>query len=42
MRNLLSGLRDDGMVSGGPSAFGKKERQRFANQLDRLLANVPR
>ena len=40
-RNLLAGLRDDGMISGGPAGFGLKERQAFANQLDRLLAQRP-
>ena len=38
MRDLLSGLRDDGVITGGPASFGTKQRQAFANQLDRLLA----
>lgn len=37
MRDLLSGLRDNGMITGGPSVFSKKDRQAFANQLDRFL-----
>lgn len=40
VRNLLDELRDSGAVSGGPSAFGRGERQAFANQLDRLLARA--
>jgi hypothetical protein len=38
MRNLMDELRSGGMVTGGPSAIGKRDRQAFANQLDRLLA----
>lgn len=38
MRNLMDELRSTGEVTGGPPALGKKERQAFANQLDRLLA----
>jgi uncharacterized protein len=37
LRNLLSGLRDEGLVTGGPPAFGKKDAQAFANQLDAFL-----
>jgi len=37
MRDLLGELRDNGMITGGPSAFGKKDRQAFANQLDSFL-----
>jgi uncharacterized protein YaiI (UPF0178 family) len=37
LRDLLSGLRDEGMMTGGPSAFGKKDCQAFADQLDRFL-----
>ena len=37
MRDLLSGLRDNGMITGGPAVFSKKDRQVFANQLDRFL-----
>lgn len=38
MRNLMDELRTTGEISGGPAAFGKMDRQNFANQLDRLLA----
>jgi len=37
-RNLMSELRDGGMISGGPAGLGQAERQAFANQLDRWLA----
>jgi hypothetical protein len=38
MRDLLDGLRTDGMVSGGPPTFNQKDVQKFANALDRWLA----
>jgi uncharacterized protein YaiI (UPF0178 family) len=31
-------LRGGGLVTGGPAAYGKSDRQAFANQLDRILA----
>jgi uncharacterized protein YaiI (UPF0178 family) len=37
VRDLLSELRDGGMLTGGPPAFGKKDCQAFADQLDRFL-----
>lgn len=37
MRDLMTGLRDGGMVTGGPSAFGKKECQAFVNRLNSFL-----
>ncbi len=37
VRNLMSELRDLGENIGGPSAFNQKDRQEFANQLDRFL-----
>lgn len=42
MRNLMEELRSTGEVTGGPPTLGKKERQAFANQLDRLLARRKR
>jgi uncharacterized protein YaiI (UPF0178 family) len=42
MRNLMDQLRSDGMQTGGPPAFGPRDRQAFANQLDRLLARFQR
>lgn len=38
MRNLMDELRSTGVATGGPAVLGKRERQAFANQLDRLLA----
>ncbi len=37
MRDLLSELRDGGMMTGGPSLFSKKDCQAFVNQLDSFL-----
>jgi len=37
MRDLLYELRDGGMMTGGPAAFGKKDCQAFINQLDSFL-----
>ncbi|MGF1612480.1 MAG: YaiI/YqxD family protein [Gammaproteobacteria bacterium] len=38
MRNLSEELRAIGKVTTGPSALSKRDRQAFANHLDRLLA----
>ena len=40
MRNLLDELRADGQVTGGPANFNAKDRQEFANQLDRWLTKA--
>lgn len=37
-RNMLDQLRGGGHIGGGPTNFGPKDRQAFANQLDRWLA----
>jgi len=37
MRDYMDELRQTGVQSGGQAAFGHKDRQAFANQLDRLL-----
>ena len=39
MRNFMDTLRSSGVETGGPPAFSQADRQAFANQLDRLLAN---
>jgi uncharacterized protein len=39
-RNLLDGLRGEGLITGGPANFGARERQAFANQLDRWLTKA--
>ncbi|HAY83085.1 MAG TPA: YaiI/YqxD family protein [Planctomycetaceae bacterium] len=36
-RDLLDQLRTDGQILGGPAEFQQKDRQAFANQLDRWL-----
>jgi len=38
MRDFMDVMRGSGMVSGGPPPLGSKERQAFANALDRFLA----
>ncbi|MCX5871212.1 MAG: YaiI/YqxD family protein [Deltaproteobacteria bacterium] len=37
-RNFMTELRDSGINTGGPAQLTQKNRQSFANQLDRLLA----
>jgi uncharacterized protein YaiI (UPF0178 family) len=37
MRNVIDQLRGGGQIGGGPANFGPKDRQAFANQLDRWL-----
>ncbi len=37
VRDFMDELRGAGVVTGGPSEFGKGERQAFANALDRIL-----
>ncbi|WP_339734267.1 YaiI/YqxD family protein [uncultured Gimesia sp.] len=36
-RDLMDDLRGEGMITGGPANFNAKDRQAFANQLDRWL-----
>ncbi len=38
MRNFMDELRGSGVETGGPSGFSQKERYKFANELDRLIA----
>jgi len=38
LRNFMADLRSSGVETGGPSSFTQSDRQAFANQLDRLLA----
>jgi uncharacterized protein YaiI (UPF0178 family) len=37
IRNFMHQLREDGVKTGGPAAFGQKSRQRFADTFDREL-----
>jgi uncharacterized protein YaiI (UPF0178 family) len=41
LRDWMDELRATGEVTGGPSALTKRNRQAFANQLDKLLAQTP-
>ena len=40
IRDFLDSLRGAGVQTGGPPAYDQRDRQAFANQLDRLLASV--
>ncbi|MCP4193517.1 MAG: YaiI/YqxD family protein [Planctomycetaceae bacterium] len=42
VRNMLDDLRADGQVTSGPSNFNSKDKQAFANQLDRWLTRGTR
>jgi hypothetical protein len=37
MRDFMDELRGSGVMTGGPAALNARDRQEFANQLDRLL-----
>lgn len=37
VRNFMDDLRSNGVETGGPAAFSSKDKQAFANQLDRFL-----
>ena len=39
MRNFMDELRETGVSTGGPASLNQKDRQAFANQLDRFLAS---
>jgi uncharacterized protein YaiI (UPF0178 family)/GrpB-like predicted nucleotidyltransferase (UPF0157 family) len=41
-RNLLSGLRDAGEITGGPPPFEKRDRSRFLQQLDIVIQSIRR
>jgi uncharacterized protein YaiI (UPF0178 family) len=40
LRDLLSDLRNGGMMTGGPPSYGRKDCQAFADQLDRFLVRA--
>ena len=42
LRDFMDTLRVSGVQTGGPAAFGQKERQAFANRLDQWLARQPK
>jgi len=40
MRDFMKDLRDGGVNTGGPLAFGPKDKERFANALNRILTKM--
>lgn len=40
VRNLMDEMRGAGMQTGGPSAFGERDKQAFANGFDRVLTRL--
>ncbi|MGZ8376964.1 MAG: YaiI/YqxD family protein [Gemmatirosa sp.] len=42
VRNFMDGLRGAGVETGGHGAFGQREKQAFANALDRALTRALR
>lgn len=42
MRDFMDGMRGAGMTTGGPAAFGEREKQAFANSFDRVLTRLLR
>ena len=42
VRNFMDGLRGSGVETGGHAAYGAKEKQAFANALDRALTRALR
>ncbi|MEE1921611.1 YaiI/YqxD family protein [Pseudomonas sp. 148P] len=40
VRNLFTDLREQGQVGGGQAAYGDKDKQAFANALDRILTRL--
>ncbi len=42
VRNLFTDLREQGQAIGGQAAYGERDRQAFANTLDRLLTQLAR
>ncbi|WP_407313458.1 YaiI/YqxD family protein [Pseudomonas sp. nanlin1] len=42
VRNLFTDLREQGQAGGGQGAYGDKDKQAFANSLDRILTRLAR
>jgi len=42
MRDFMDDLRGAGVLTGGPAQYGPKDKQRFANALDRWLSTAAR
>lgn len=41
VRNMLDGFRGEGRIMGGPANYSARDKQAFANQLDRWLTSRP-
>ena len=41
-RNLMQDLREEGTMSGGPPPLGPRDREKFANAIDRELTRLQR
>ena len=39
-RNLFTELREQGQVGGGQASYGERDKQAFANALDRIIARL--
>ena len=39
-RNLMHGLREEGTMQGGPPPLGPRDREKFANAMDRELTRI--
>jgi hypothetical protein len=42
VRELMSDLRQAGTITGGPPAFGQKDRSRFLHGLDQVIQTIKR
>lgn len=42
IRDFMDTMRSSGVHTGGSAAYGQREKQAFANQLDRYLARLPK
>ncbi len=42
LRNLCTDLREQGQMGGGQGAYGDRDKQAFANALDRILTRLQR
>nr|WP_298174138.1 YaiI/YqxD family protein [uncultured Pseudomonas sp.] len=42
VRNLFTELREQGQVGGGQAPYGERDKQAFANALDRILSRLQR
>lgn len=42
MRDFMDTMRSSGVHTGGSAAYGQREKQAFANQLDRWLSRLPK